>query len=418
MRWKLLLGVLALGGVGAFLYLNQGTRSHVVTAWQNLRAATLRYEPPSETEDVEPNSSRQPWDGVITVEPRRQQALGLKTDAVQPQEEPIVLHLIGTTAYNPDTLTLVRPRFDCLVNKVHATLGQRVKKGEPLVELYSNVLAEAKNSLEVEYSQWQHDLRLLEAREDLAKKGAIPQQQLVDTINDEAKSKLEYKLARDKLLVFGLTPTEIEAARHEDGSRKALMTLRSPTDGIVIKREVAPGNLYDTSDILMVIAPLEKLWVWGNISEGDASSVTEKQEVDVVFPFTGLKFAERVDYVDKQVDPSTRSIRFRTSIPNSEGQLKAGMYVRVDLKIPPLPGNTSIPRVAMVAADSANYVYVRKPGHADQFERRRIKVAQETRDHVIVSTGLQPGEEVVTNGSLILDQLYEDMNTVATGMPL
>jgi len=97
------------------------------------------------------------------------------------------------------------------------------------------------------------------------------------------------------------------------------------------------------------------------------------------------------------------------------------------LEIPPIPGQTIIPRLSMVSADGINYVFVRKPGDSqsgsstrdsgDRFERRSIDVAQEDHDRVVVARGLNPGEEVVTVGSLILAQLYDDTLTVSTGLP-
>jgi cobalt-zinc-cadmium efflux system membrane fusion protein len=68
----------------------------------------------------------------------------------------------------------------------------------------------------------------------------------------------------------------------------------------------------------------------------------------------------------------------------------------------------------MVSVDRSDYVFVKRPGTADQFERRSIFVAIEKNDIVIGAEpspdhrGLVPGEEVVTNGSLILEQMYED----------
>ena len=79
-----------------------------------------------------------------------------------------------------------------------------------------------------------------------------------------------------------------------------------------------------------------------------------------------------------------------------------------------------IPRGSMVSVDRLDFVFVEKagPGGTRQFERRNILVSKETSDWVIVAepskdhVGLQPGEQVVTNGSLILEQMYEDRLTV------
>ena len=121
-----------------------------------------------------------------------------------------------------------------------------------------------------------------------------------------------------------------------------------------------------------------------------------------------------MDYIDKAIDADSRSARFRTTISNLDGQLKAGMFVRMMLEIPPTTGRTLVPRVSMVSVDRFDYVFVKKEGKADQFERRQIFVAKESNDVVIVEAsskdhpGLKPGEQVATIGSLILEQMFED----------
>ena len=89
--------------------------------------------------------------------------MGLLVVRVQPQVEPIKLELPGRTDYDPNSLSKIRPRFDTLVEKVHAELGQKVKKGDPLVDLFSTELAAAKNDFQTAFVQWQHDLTLRDA---------------------------------------------------------------------------------------------------------------------------------------------------------------------------------------------------------------------------------------------------------------
>ena len=75
----------------------------------------------------------------------------------------------------------------------------------------------------------------------------------------------------------------------------------------------------------------------------------------------------------------------------------------------------------MVSVDQYDYVFVKKQGTTDRFERRQIVAAKESNDFVIVAaafarqTGLTPGEEVVTTGSLILEQMYEDRVMIEGG---
>jgi cobalt-zinc-cadmium efflux system membrane fusion protein len=198
--------------------------------------------------------------------------------------------------------------------------------------------------------------------------------------------------------------------------QKAKMKLRSRASGVVVKRNVVQGNYYDSKDELMTIAPLDHLWVRGNVSELDAEKVEVGQTLKVIFPFalSDHDVVARIDYIDKAIDPETRSAKFRTTIPNPRGRLKAGAFVRVHVQIPPSPGSTVIPRGSMVSVDRSDYVFVRKPGKANQYVRRSILVAHESNDLVIVAPpsqgrrALGPGDEVVVTGSLILEQMYED----------
>ena len=70
----------------------------------------------------------------------------------------------------------------------------------------------------------------------------IANKQYLDTVNDEQKSHLEYKLARDKLLVYGLDDADIRNIPQEDGSQKARMTLHASSDGVVIAATPSPAT--------------------------------------------------------------------------------------------------------------------------------------------------------------------------------
>jgi membrane fusion protein, heavy metal efflux system len=358
-----------------------------------------------------------PWDGLIDVSNEQQKAIGVRIDSVAAQTEPLKLEVQGKTDYNPDTLLKIRPRFDALVMAVHATTGQQIKKGDPLVDLYSVRLAEAKLEYESKQSQADHDRQIAGHQRDLSAKGVIPDasRALLDAVNLERRSELEFKLARDELEVFGVSAEEVARVKEETGTEKAKMTLRAPGDGTVISRDVAIGNIYDDKDTLMVIASIEELWVWGSLYERDLGSVQAGLPWEVHFPFTGEVVTGTVDYVANQVDPQTRAVRIRGSIPNADGRFKSDQLVRVFVLCPPRPGATVIPRRSMVTEAGKAFVFVQRPDAPERFERRPIELLHEFSDRVIVAKGLEPGEKLVTIGSLVLSQVYEDRLAVETG---
>jgi RNA polymerase sigma factor (sigma-70 family) len=148
----------------------------------------------------------------------------------------------------------IRPRLECLVEKIYVRAGETVKKGAALVDLYSTDLAAAKNDYLTKEVQLKHHQRILGLRRKLFEHEAISEQVWTDAQNNEEKSKLEFQVARDKLKMLGLDDEAIGLVAKEDGDRKARVTLRAPVDGTVTQVDVVLGNLYDLNDVLMILS--------------------------------------------------------------------------------------------------------------------------------------------------------------------
>jgi membrane fusion protein, heavy metal efflux system len=424
-HWRMLVAVIVIAAGATGLALNSRTRAQVVGVLKQLSQVGSSGEAGALDKSWISESaakSKVPWDRVLTLDASQRETIGIKTVPVKHQTEPTILKLFGTTDYDPATVTVVRTQFDSRVDRVIVDLGSTVQKGDPLLELFSADLAEAKSNYEAAISQWARDKKVLDYKTPLAQGNNIARKEVIEAENDEAQSRLKMKLAKDKLLVYGLTDKEIENARNEDGVQKARMILRSRASGVVVQRKVVTGNPYTSADLLMTIAPLDHLWVQGSVSELDADQVEVGQKLKIIFPYANLTIEATVSYIDKAIDSDSRSAKFRTSIRNPEGKLKAGMFARMLLEVRPKPGSTLIPRAAMVSVDQYDYVFVTRKGTTDRFERRQIVPEKENNDFVIVAApslgqpGLTPGEEVVTTGSLILAQMFEDRATIEGGL--
>ncbi len=132
--------------------------------------------------------------------------------------------------------------------------------------------------------------------------------------------------------------------------------------------------------------------MWVNVYEADQAKVLVGQEIEIRFPFLDKTVRSKVEYIASEVSKDTRAILLRTSVPNIDGKLKADMLVRAALRIPPVAGQTVIPRQAMVVMNGAEYAFVQKAERSgegvEQFERRPLVVAEERDDHVVVQSGL------------------------------
>lgn len=356
--------------------------------------------------------------GAIVLEPAAVEAIGIRVEPAGSQVEPIALPLLGTTEYDLNRMTKVRPRYDCLIRAVHAVPGQTVKKGDVLVDLSSTELDEAKTKYEIALAQWQYDHRMVEIRRDLAKSDSIAMKTLRETENSEKKSAAELDVARDKLMVFGMTEAEIENIAKETGGDKPKAVLRSPADGLVIARDAVPGNLYTETDTLLTIAPLEHLWVKGNVYENDLPRIRIGLPWVIQFPFQGETIRAKVEAITSRLDPRTRTVEIRTVIPNPNQKYKADMLVSGHVELPPAPGRVVIPRDAVVVRDGGSYAFVRREGSTPSFERRAVAPIYESSRRAVLGTGIRPGEQVVVRGALLLDQIHASLSMTDDGRAL
>jgi cobalt-zinc-cadmium efflux system membrane fusion protein len=401
MRWmpwmKPVLWLVAISVAGIAVYLNRD------------QLLALTHSPATSTESKPPETGNKgPWDGFVTLPAESQTALGLTTTAALPQTKPIELPLLGTTKHDETRITKIRPLFRGRVEKIHVDVGQKIEKGTPVVELYSAELARAKTDFTIQRSQWNYQKKLLEARNELVKTGAISKNLVLETENNEMREHHEYEVAREKLQLFGLSNQEIDDIDQAQGPEQARLTLRSPAAGVVIRRDVVSGNIYTEADELLAVAPGDHLWVSGVVFENDLDLVSLGQKWNVEFPFLHQTVSGKVEYISQNVDPEVHAVRIRTTIPNADGRLKADMLVRGNLEIAPQQGNVNVPRSSLVVIDGQTCVYVRVPGQKDKFARHLVSTVYEHDDEVVIREGLTAGEEVVVTGGLILQQLYQD----------
>jgi len=272
-----------------------------------------------------------------------QQAAGNRqAGVVEPSDTPKAgapssasVRFAAVTGPNQENVVRIRPRFDGRVDKVLVSVGSRVNKGDPLLELFSTNLAAAKNDYE----------------------GAV-------SPHDRDK-------AREKLLLLGLTEKEID-----DRVQKERMILRSPVDGMIVYRSAHPGEVVKANDSLLVIGLDDPLWVTASVSERESSRLAIGQSLIVKFPFGGQTVNARVEAIGTVVDPNTQTVNVRTSIPNPDHQLKYGMFVHVQLETPSRPSASSEPHPPVEARSNPTVTE-----RLNDLERRIDKLLKETEEH-------------------------------------
>jgi cobalt-zinc-cadmium efflux system membrane fusion protein len=362
----------------------------------------------------------------ISLPPGAPQKATFVVEDARPIEKTI-LHFTGRLIWNEKTTVPVFSSVAGRVNEILVDLQQRVSKGETLATMASPDFGQAqadagKADADVKFSE-----RTFKRVSDLFEHGAAAKKD-VEAAEDDYESKkteLQRALARLKIYGVGLEPTV-------DG----MFPLKAPLSGMVVEKKINPGQEVRPDQILAndvnVIKPLfvisdpKQLSVVLDVTELDISGLKPGQVLQVhTRAYPDKAFQGILEVIGDSLDPLTRTVNVRGHVDNSEGLLKAEMYVGVDVARdaednPPVqtpktgdPASPSrqrgapveIPVKAVFTKDNRHFVFVEKsPGN---YERQPVELGSEHAGRVAVTEGLLPGDHVVTEGSLQLQAMTE-----------
>jgi cobalt-zinc-cadmium efflux system membrane fusion protein len=313
-----------------------------------------------------------------------------------------VLRVPGTVQANAYTKVSVTPLAGGRVTRVPVELGQHVARGATLAEIYSPDLAEARTR----YLTMKADLEAGEARiartERLAQIGAASQQELELAKAEHTRHQTDVEQAAARLRLLGVDPAQVA---HERGDDRSAATIRvtAPQEGVVLERPATVGMTAESSTVLVTLVQLSPVWVIANIYERDFSSLAVGASATVTTEaYPGVSFPGKVTYLSPEVRNETRTAEARVEVPNGQGRLRLGMFVSVAIDGIRRPSGAVIPRSAVQTVGSQSVVYLVIDQAAGRFEERPVVVGEPQQDRVAVSSGLVPGDRIVTEGSFAL----------------
>src|ERR1700733_1448269 len=234
----------------------------------------------------------------------------------------------GKIAVNGDRATPVFSPYSGRVTRVIAGLGDTVKAGAPLATLEASEFVQAQNDLRTAAAQVKI-ARLNETRKHAlldAKGGSLQDWQAAQTELTAAETALS--AVRNRLSILGKSPTEI-AALEKNQTISPVATLSAPIAGVVVDRQVGPGQYVQSGGATpqFTIADISSVWLLANVRETDADLVKLGQSVEVQVPaYPERVFKARLTYVSAVVDPVTHRLPVRAEIGNRDGALKPEMF--------------------------------------------------------------------------------------------
>lgn len=282
---------------------------------------------------------------------------------------------------------------------LHAELGDKVKKGTPLVTLDSPDFGTAVSDLaKAEADAGRKNSQL--ARSRILFDGEVLARRDYESAEADARAaRAEVERARLRLANVVPTGTKVEGQR---------MVLRSPMDGLVADRQVNPGTEVQpgAANPLFVVSDLSRLWLLIDLPEKDVSILKPGQPVIVgVDAWPDLRFTATVTRISPLLDPATRRVQVRASLPNPDGKLRPEMFARVSVASDGGQKAVRLPLTALVAEGLYAVVFVEgKPG---EFIKRRVAIARQDSDFAYLRAGAEggvaAGEKVVAKGALLLN---------------
>jgi len=295
---------------------------------------------------------------------------GVVTEVLTSQ--PIVdeIEALGTARANESVE--IRPRLSSIVTRIHFEEGQPVKAGDLLVEL--------------ENSEMRANLAVAEAA--LSESRSIYERSR-SLINTQAISESNLETLRAAMQVDEAT---VEAAK----ARIENTFIRAPFDGRVGLRRVSPGGFVDSNTVITTLDDTDTIKLDFTIPEIFLAVVSENMDIVArSLVYQEREFAGTVDSIDTRLDPVSRSVQIRAILPNTDNLLKPGMFLTVDLRRD--RGSMVVaPEEAIVPEGDAQYVFIVDDGVA---RKRRVELGQRVPGAVIIRSGAEAGDVVVTEGT-------------------
>jgi RND family efflux transporter MFP subunit len=288
---------------------------------------------------------------------------------------PEKLSLMGKISVTEDRTVVIPSRVTGRIEEIFVSSGEVVHTGEPLCKIFSADYAVARE----EYLQ---TLRQLETNPKDA----------------EAKHLLE--LSKKKLNALGVSETDSSQWKSTDDSGHENLLVRAPRSGALLGKNAVIGNLVNVGDTLFMLGDLSKVWFAGDIYPEDLPKVHKNQEVIIDSGSGNPACHGKVSFISPAMDPNSRTIKIRVLMDNPGEQLRADMYVQGNII---LSRRTAIiaPKSALVRLQDTTFAFKRLPGNI--FKKVLIETNGESTDSVAVTKGLDDGDEVVSQGGLLLD---------------
>ncbi|WP_299004336.1 efflux RND transporter periplasmic adaptor subunit [uncultured Shewanella sp.] len=307
--------------------------------------------------------------GTIKISPDVVNNLGVRTAIAKYSALHSKIATVGYVTYDEDKIIHIHPRVEGWIEQLHVkAVGDPVKKGEALYDLYSPELVNAQEEFLLAIER--KNTRLIQA-------------------------------AQARLLALQLPKSVITTLKK---TRKVQQTISfySPQDGVVEKLNIREGFYVKPGSTLMSIGNLADVWVEAEVFESQAAQVKVGMPVVMTLDYLpGKVFKGKINYVYPSLDVKSRTMKVRLQFHNDDGEFKPNMFAHINIDVS--AGNKAllIPKEALIRTGSQDRV-VLALGEG-RFKSVEVTVGRFDENNVEILKGLTAGEKVVSSAQFLLD---------------
>ena len=416
--WPAAIGVLLLmlmlGGGLTYLMLRPSVQRTPSTASQ-AESGTAPPAAGSTAPSGGPTMQGSSTDVVVTLSQESLQRAGIVVASAQPAAGQSTLRLPAIIQANAYKEVSVTPIVTGRVTRVLVELGQGVRRGQPLAEIFSPELAEAETRYVSMRAELDAHERELQRTEKLVEIGAASRQELERLHAEHAAKLTAVESTRSRLELLGVSSSAIASLGHGKDVG-ATTTVAAPIAGVVTERAANAGLNVDPAAKLFTVVDLSTVWVvadayeqdFSRVHAGSSAVVTTKAYPDV--PLRG-----RVAYIDPQVNPETRTAKVRVEVANPGERLRLGMFADVRIESSGSPSGARIPKSAIQNVADRTVVYLADSKQPGRFVERDVRLGDAVGDQINVLSGIQPGDSIVSDGSFFVRAERERLGVRAAG---
>jgi Cu(I)/Ag(I) efflux system membrane fusion protein len=304
-----------------------------------------------------------------------QQRIGVRIGRVEKGPLDMSVEAMGIVRPDQTRVAHVNIKTEGWIDKLFVNfVGQAVRKGDPLLSIYSPQFVSTQQEL----------LTALHAEQTLGNSQA--------SLSEAARRRLE---------LWDVPAGEIDQLQKSGKVQKDLV-LKSPIAGTVLEQNVYEKQYVTPEKELYVIGDLSTVWVQAQVYEYEIPHVEIGRTATVTIPsLPDRQFTGKVVFIQPTVEETTRTVQVRIELPNREGLFKPGMFARISIAHPMGEG-LLVPTSAVLRTGDRDIVYRVEPG--DHFVPVAVKISPiQFGDRYQVLEGLKEGEPIVTSANFLID---------------